>query len=287
MSNRIIMSIAMALICSMAIAQTYRCTRAEKEVFDQYPDEILHRTNYRTDEECVRLNARYYIPADKQALIRQYVSNREFHKVCLEFLLPDSLQQRVKRKIGLDEHYQDSIDMVLIPEYGNKISGDNISYALHSRKYIKLDDAQYDYMLAKALDMAHRIRRNRTLNVWNEEMEIIRKTLSKEQLYKFFRNKNSAKVTKEARQAWKRICEAGLDTQLDSVKDMSLAISYFNERQRIKDIYRYYGTSQKKYLAELSRHMPPMIKMLDSLDKKARMEEQEKKNGTVGKDFIW
>ena len=114
MSNRIIMSIAMALICSMAIAQTYRCTRAEKEVFDQYPDEILHRTNYRTDEECVRLNARYYIPADKQALIRQYVSNREFHKVCLEFLLPDSLQQRVKRKIRLDEHYQDSIDMVLI-----------------------------------------------------------------------------------------------------------------------------------------------------------------------------
>ncbi len=287
MKNKILLSIALALIHSTAWAQFYRCTKAEKDVFDQHPDEILNLTRFRTDEECVRLNVRYYIPADKQPLIRQYVSNREFHKVCLEYLLPDSLQQRVLAKIRLDEHYQDSIDMILIPEFENKVSGDNISFALHSRKHIKLDTAQYEYLLAKAIDMTHRIRRNRTLNVWNEEMDVLRKTLSKEQLYKFFRNKNSPKVTEEARQAWKRICEAGLSEQLDSAKDMSLAISYFNERQKIKDIYRYYGTSQKKYLAELSKQMPPMVKMLDAIDKKARKKEEEKKNGTVGKEFIW
>lgn len=82
------MSIAMALICSMAIAQTYRCTRAEKEVFDQYPDEILHRTNYRTDEECVRLNARYYIPADKQALIDSMSATGSFIRYVWNFFFP-------------------------------------------------------------------------------------------------------------------------------------------------------------------------------------------------------
>ena len=52
----------------------------------------------------------------------------------------------------------------------------------------------------------------------------------------------------------------------------------------IKDLYRYYGTSQKKYLAELDKSKPKMIKMLDGIDKKARVEEKEK---TVGKEFVW
>ena len=113
----------------------------KKNIFDLYSDEILNRTEYRTDEECARLNECYYIPTEKQSLIRQYISNREFHKVCLEDLIPDSLQQRVRSKIKIDEHYQDSIDRILIPELENKISGDNISFALHSKKYLKLDTA--------------------------------------------------------------------------------------------------------------------------------------------------
>ncbi len=287
MRKRILLSIMLALMYSMAFAQYYRCTKAEKDIFDLCSDEILNRTEYRTDEECARLNECYYIPTEKQSLIRQYISNREFHKVCLEYLIPDSLQQRVRSKIKIDEHYQDSIDRILIPELENKISGDNISFALHSKKYLKLDTAQYEYLMAKALDMTHRIRKNRTLNVWNEEMEVLKKTLSKKQLYIFFRNKNSSKITAEADLAWKRICEAGLSEQLDSVKEMNLAISYFYERQKIMDLYRYYGTSKKKHLAELNKQMPKIVLMLDAIDKKKRLVEKEKEKGTVSKEFVW
>ncbi len=118
-------------------------------------------------------------------------------------------------------------------------------------------------------------------------MDLLRKTLDKKQLDRFFTIKNGIIVSREARQAWKRICDAGLESEVDSAKEMNLAISYYHERQKIKDIYRYYGTPQKKYLAELSRQMPLIVRMVDALDKKARMEEDEKKNGTIGKEYVW
>lgn len=282
-----LLAIVLIQFCSSATAQTFRCTVAEKEVWDKHEKEIMSRTSYRTAEECERLYQRYMVPKDKRSLIEGYVRNREFHKVCLEYTMPDSLRERVRWKIRLDNHYQDSIDRVLIPEYTNKISGDNISFALHFSKQIHLDSVQYEYLLAKALDMTHRIRKDRMLNVWNEEMDLLRKTLDKKQLDTFFTIKNGIIVSREARQAWKRICDAGLESEVDSAKEMNLAISYYHERQKIKDIYRYYGTPQKKYLAELSRQMPLIVRMVDALDKKARMEEDEKKNGTLGKEYVW
>lgn len=68
---------------------------------------------------------------------------------------------------------------------------------------------------------------------------------------------------------------------------MNLAISYFYERQKIMDLYRYYGTSKKKHLAELNKQMPKIILMLDAIDKKKRLVEKEKEKGTVSKEFVW
>ncbi|MCI6463730.1 MAG: hypothetical protein MSA30_10220, partial [Prevotella sp.] len=96
--------------------------------------------------------------------------------------------------------------------------------------------------------------------------------------------KNYLKVLDEFDKAWDKLKTAGLAEQLDSAKDAKEAIKYMHRRQMIKDLYRYYGTSQKKYLAELDKSKPKMIKMLDGIDKKARVEEKEK---TVGKEFVW
>ncbi len=53
------------------------------------------------------------------------------------------------------------------------------------------------------------------------------------------------------------------------------------------DLYRYYGTSKKKHLAELNKQMPKIILMLDAIDKKKRLVEKEKEKGTVSKEFVW
>lgn len=92
--------------------------------------------------------------------------------------------------------------------------------------------------------------------------------------------------SKKFNNAWKKLKEAGLTEQLDSAKDANDAINYIFKRQMIKDLYRSYGTPQKKYLAELDKNKPKMMSMLEGLDKKARLKEEEKTK-TVSKEFVW
>lgn len=91
-------------------------------------------------------------------------------------------------------------------------------------------------------------------------------------------------------EGWQKIVDEGLSAQLDSAKEMHLAFIYYQKRQKIKDIFRYYGTSQKKYLAELDKNRPLLVKMIDAIDQKRRAAEKEKSqknNKTVGKEFVW
>lgn len=262
-------------------------TKPEGRVYQAHADEILPRVNYRHDELMLETHARYVCSPSKDEKLGQYLFQREIRKACYDYIWPDSVRLRSLAKMRVDTQYQDSIDMLLIPEYYNRISGDNISYALHAKRAVRMDSTQYDYLMGKALDMAHRLRRNPRLNVWNEEMEILTKTLTKEQLDRFFRDKNARSVTKEMQTGWKRLTDAGFAEQLDSVNDMARAYFYFHERQKIKDLYKYNGTAQRKHLAELNKSMPTMVRMLDGLDKKARLEENERNNKTVGKEFVW
>ena len=262
-------------------------TKVEGQVYRAHADDILPQVFNRCDELSMEIHLRYVCSPSKDEKLGQYLLQRELRKACYDYILPDSIKRRVMIKMRIDAQYQDSIDMLLIPEYYNRISGDNISYALHAKRAVRMDSTQYDYLMGKALDMAHRLRKNPRLDVWKEEMDILKKSLSKEQLDRFFRDKNARSVTKEMHDGWKRLVDAGLAEQLDSVNDMARAYYYFQERQKIRDLYKYNGTAQRKYLAELNKTMPLMIMMLDGLDKKARLEEDEKNNKTVGKEFVW
>ena len=262
-------------------------TKPEGRVYQAHAAEILPRVNYRHDELMLETHARYVCSPSKDEKLGQYLFQREIRKACYDYIWPDSVRLRSLAKMRIDTQYQDSIDILLIPEYYNRISGDNISYALHARRAVRMDSTQYNYLMGKALDMAHRLRKNPRLNVWNEEMEILTKTLTKEQLDRFFHDKNARSVTKEIHAGWKRLVDAGLAEQLDSVNDVARAYYYFQDRQKIRDLYKYNGTAQRKYLAELNKNMPTMIRMLDGLDKKARLDNEEKKNKTVGKEFVW
>ena len=107
---------------------------------------------------------------------------------------------------------------------------------------------------------------------------------------KKWRNKNGEKTTKEVDKGWQRLVDAGLAEQLDSATEIPRAYIYYHERQKIKDIFRYYGTPQKKNLAELDNRKPAMVRMIETLDNETRIIEQNKqkeKNKTVGKEFVW
>lgn len=284
--KKLLLSIALAMFYSFVCAETYRCNITEKVIYLSNKAAIDSIVDSRSEEELVKMNNFYYIPIASRERMEHIVRNREFRLVCQDFLHRDSLKRRVLNKMEIELAYQDSINKILIPAYQNHLSGENVSYALHISRILKLDSVQYSYIMDKALDMAKRIKKDYRVNLWNEEMEILKTTLDKKQLRSFFVNKNSAKVTDEFNKAWKRLEEAELTEELDSAKDANDAINYMFNRQMIKELYRSYGTPQKKYLAELDKNMPKMISMLNGLDKKARLKEEEK-NKTVGKEFIW
>lgn len=272
---------------SVVNATDYDCTPQELEIYQKDSARILHETNFASEEMIVRWKKRYVVPQEKFRQFENFVRNCEFRKACQNHLYADTLQKRVENKMATDEAYRDSIFTLLIPVCENKISGENLCFALCLAKSLKLDDSQYAFLMDKAIDMAHRIDKNRNLNVWNEEMELLRNTLTDGQLTLFFYKKNKLAAEKEVNMGWSRLEKAKLTEQLDSVKDKKEAILYFLERKRIKDIYRYYGTSQKKHLAELNKYMPKMVLMLDALDKKKRMTERKESEGNIGKEFAW
>lgn len=54
----------------------------------------------------------------------------------------------------------------------------------------------------------------------------------------------------------------------------------------VKDLYRNYGTSQKKYLSELEKNKPKILNLLDGLSKKEKYKKEQQDN-TISKEFIW
>lgn len=138
--------------------------------------------------------------------------------------------------------------------------------------------------MSKAVDMARRIKSDYRTSVWNEEMEILKTTLDKHQLQSFFRSKNVKKVTAEFDNIIKKLGDAGLTEQIDSVKDVPDAVNYLFYKQMVKDSYRNFGTSQKRYLSEIDKNKPKIISLFDGLIKKERYREEEP---NFNKEFIW
>lgn len=284
MRKAVLLCIMLAMLCLSTRAEVLRCTIQEKEVYLANKELVDSMLDFRYREEVAKINHYFNVPEKDMARLEFFVKNREFKYICQDILYKDSLDRRVKNKITIERVFQDSINTILIPTCQHHISGENLSYALHCRNMLNLDSAQYAYIMDKALSMARRIRKDYRVNLWNEEMKVLRKTLDKGQLWSFFRRKNYLKVLDEFDKAWDKLKEADLTEQLDSAKDAKEAIKYMHSRQMIKDLYRGYGTSQKKYLAELDKSKPKMMRMLDGIDKKARVEEKRK---TVGKEFVW
>ena len=284
MRKAVLLCIMLAMLCLSTRAEVLRCTIQEKEVYLANKELVDSMLDFRYREEVAKINHFFNVPEKDMARLEFFVKNREFKYICQDILYKDSLDRRVKNKITIERVFQDSINTILIPTCQHHISGENLSYALHCRNMPDLDSAQYAYIMDKALSMARRIRKDYRVNLWNEEMKVLRKTLDKGQLWSFFRRKNYLKVLDEFDKAWDKLKKADLTEQLDSAKDAKEAIKYMHSRQMIKDLYRGYGTSQKKYLAELDKSKPKMMRMLDGIDKKARVEEKRK---TVGKEFVW
>lgn len=253
-------------------AQTSYRILSEEDTLDAHFKEIVKETNFGVQECEVALRLKYRVSQGMAHVIGRFIREREWRKACYNYIYNDSVFARVKCKQEIDSVYRDSLNLFLIPVKGNTISGENISFALRYKDTLNLDDAQYQYMMDKALSMARQLYQNPKTNVWNEEMEVLTESLTPGQLDNFFMLKYAMSITRTLYYDWKKIVDAGLSDQLDKTEDVNKAYRYYLEQKKIKDIYRYRSSAQRKSLAELNKRKPDMIRVLETLDIHARME---------------
>ena len=139
MKRKFLLSIALALMYSTAVAQHPTLTLMEDSVYQKHRTEIERQARYMADEYVFRMRLDYMIPQSRLPKIERLLLDRETRKACYDFAQM-SVKQRVLKKVGIEEAYRDSTDMILIPYYYNKISGENISYALYLAETLGIED---------------------------------------------------------------------------------------------------------------------------------------------------
>lgn len=284
MTKKFLLLSALTFLSCIIISAQPEIWKVESDVYCKYSKEIAKAISPTVEEIEVGIQLKYNVPYELLPKISRYIRECECRKACYNYIFKDSVMSRYLHKVSIDSIYRDSINRLLIPVDGSKISGENVSLALKLSKAIKLDDAQYENIMENALRMARCLYKEPRTNVWNEEMEILKKTLTTKQLSFFFQKKYSKKTNYMVEVGWQKIVDAGLDAQLDKDKERTKAYIYYQEQQRISDLYRYKETQRKRNLVELDKNKPNMIRILETLE---NQKKQLKQNKNVGKDFVW
>jgi len=253
----------------------FRITAVEEDTLNAHFKDIVRETNLSVQDYEVSLRLKFHVPMRVSHEIGRFVREREWRKACYNYIYRDSVFRRVKCKQEIDSVYRDSLNLFLIPVRGNNISGENVSLALIYKDTLALDNAQYQYLMEKALSMARQLYRNPKVNVWNDEMEVLTETLTPEQLNSFFMVKYAMNITQTLYNGWKKLVAEGLSDQLDKIEDINKAYRYYLEQKKISDIYRYRSSAKRRSLAELDKRKPDMVRMLDTIERNARIAEQE------------
>ncbi len=258
-------------------------TASERDVFDVHKDEIISRSKIAGEDAHAELCMKYNVPKSQHKRLESVLMTREQRKAVYDYIYPSSPQLRAQAKLSVDSIYQDYVDAILIPY--NKISGENITFLLRRRKAFKLDEAQYEYLMTHAVEMCRKMRKDRKADVWDEEMEILRSTLGKKMFNSFLIQKNASEVTKRMKASWKKLQEAGLAGELDSISDCARMYMFYMEQEKIKTVYKNFTAERKKLLAENDRQMPKAVKMYYALTRKERESKKAEENKTKG--LVW
>lgn len=231
------------------------------------------------------LYAHYRFLKSDSVRLKTFLINREIKKSVQKYSSL-TLEDAKTVEHSIEEEYKDSIYPLLIPY--NRMSGDNISLVLLLSKKENYNDNQIKYLMDSAVDMARRLERDSALNVWDEEMEILRNTLDDQQLNRFFGVKNFKAIKAETDIKWNKLKEVGLTQDMDSTLECYRVFNYLNEKMKINDLYRHRSTDRRTRIAELKRHRPLIIRMYDAYERK-RSGRYDEMTSPFSEDFkyIW
>ena len=268
-------------LCCLLLVAVDSFALAQQVVAYAFRDSVLNEVALWNGEEAFeRMRMKYRFKKADASKLKHLYMEREKEKI-LANKADFSAQNIIWYKDNIDSVYSDSIYRYLIPE--NKISSENLTCALKYSKRIELDEAQYEYLMFCALRMAHRLEKDPLKNLWDEEMDILRKTLTSKQMRNMLILKHKNAIQKDINKVWTELKKVNLTNEVDSAKEYSKARMYIALKYCINDVYRHKSGERRNNLEELKKKRPLLIKMYDALVQR----KQEKKEEEDYKEFIW
>lgn len=263
-------------------AQYGRLTEVENRVLEENREAILKRLEIQKNEELLRLQADYKVLVVLLNELDTLLTQRELRKLTYDYIYPMEHQLRFNAKRKIDMAFDDAVSRILIRSWSD-ISSPNMPILFMHVKAFNLTGSQEEQLLQKALELKAILKKKPGKDVWKEELEAFESILSEEQLDRFFNIKNGAKMYRHSLNVWKRLCEHGLTSDLDSVQACNQIHLYQLHLQNAKDRYAFDEEKLAEAIEAVNARKPLPVKRSHELANRLRAKKSTTTKGT----FHW
>ncbi len=253
--NKKIITLWLLCAVTVALAQTNSMSENEKNCYLKHKNEIDIRSEIASEDLFRELTTSYSIKLIYEAELKNICNILEMRKVICDYLQPKDHKKRFWLKKGIIDYYHDSIDRIVILS-GNDVSSPSMAVIFKFSDYIKLTPEQVDNLVKTAITHKQILKSEPRKNMWKEELSILQRELSEEQLERFFNQKNSRIALRSAVTHWNRLNENGLTNDLDSARSVNQMYVHILKKQKAADIYFDDENQKRKAWSEIDQFAP-------------------------------
>lgn len=284
MKRKLLVTAIGFLAVSSTHASVFEWSQDETRTYEENAEALAFRCQIAAQDAFQELRQTYHLPKKDEKFIYLLMLEREKRKASYDYIC-ETPKDRVTIKKRLDNLYQDSIDVRLLPN-NDILAGANVSIALRFADKTGVSTENYNRIMRLGLRVAKHLRRNPRYNYDVEVMDSLRKILTNEQLVTVLRSKNAVKAVNKAVTTWNEVKAAGLIENEDSASCCNNAIGYYLEESIINDMFVGHDKVLKNNLSDLRKQQPIIVRMNDSIKKKEELtRKKEEENERI--EMAW
>lgn len=248
-------------------------TPDESAVYQDYAENFAFTCGIAAEDAYYVLGRKYVVRKKDQNYVLRLLFERECRKATYN-ILSHKPWERLDNKLRLDDLYQDSIDIRLLPDNDN-LAGENISISLRFAEHMGVSKENYSKILNLGLGVAKKLRKDPRYNYDIEVMDSLRNYLNRAQLVKVLSAKHALACINKGVAVWKELQNAGMVMDEDSATCCDQAIDYYTMECVINDMFVGHEKQLKKNLSDLWKNQPLIVRMSGSLRKKEELTSKQ------------
>lgn len=270
------------LLTSSSYASVFEWTEEEARIYQENLDALSFRCKIAASDAFQQLREVYYLPQTEETFVYQLMVEREFRKATYDYICKTPWD-RVANKKKIDDLYQDSIDVRLLPHNDN-VAGANVSLALRIADNMGVSKENYVNILNLGLKVCKHLRKDPRYYYDVEVMDSLRSFLTNDQLVRVLRSKNAVNAINKSIETWHTVKSAGLIENEDSASCCDNASEYYIQESIINEMFVGHDKVIKKNLSDLWKKQPLIVRMVGAIKKKealVKKKEEESNNNEM------